>query len=78
MERHFNCLCIHPMACFTSNFNDTVRGMVLEVTFEELQEADRYEMDDYKRIKSVLKSVEQAWVYVQSGLGPIKLEIIDS
>lgn len=77
---------VHPMACYTSNFNDIVRGMVLEVTFEELQEADRYEVDDYKRIKRVLNSGEQAWVYVQSGLnidatfleeGPIKLEIFE-
>lgn len=75
---------IHPIACFTGDAQDGVTGMVFEISSQELEEADKYEVDDYKRIKRTLKSGEQAWVYVQSGLnidlkylhnGSIKLEL---
>ena len=50
--------------------------MTFEITSEELQAADKYEVDDYRRIKRTLRSGEQAWIYVQSGLNidPIYLE----
>jgi hypothetical protein len=58
----------HPIACFTGNSNDIISGTTFDMTIDELREADRYEVDDYKRIKCTLNSGEQAWVYVQSGL----------
>lgn len=59
---------IHPIACFTGDHSHTVLGTMFEITAEELIKADKYEVDDYKRIQCTLKSGEQAWVYVQSGL----------
>lgn len=43
---------------------DIIRGTVLEITDEELLLADKYEPDNYKRIKVKLKSGKQAWIYV--------------
>lgn len=59
---------VHPIACFTNNSNNILSGMVFDITPDELQKADEYEVDDYKRIKCTLNSGQQAWVYVQSGL----------
>lgn len=76
---------VHPIACFTGNLTHTVRGKIFDLTPEELIKADSYEVDDYKRIPCILKSGEQAWVYVQSGLnidinyfkkGDVKLELL--
>lgn len=47
-----------------SNDNDTVDGMALEITSEELLIADKYEPANYKRIKAVLASGRKAWIYV--------------
>lgn len=59
---------VHPIACFTGNSNDVISGMAFDITFEELLKADKYEIDDYQRVKCSLKSGEEAWIYVQSGL----------
>ena len=47
----------------SENEGDTIKGTVLEVTKEELQLADRYEPENYKRIKIVLASGKEAWIY---------------
>lgn len=44
--------------------NDSVKGMVFDVTKAEIAQADEYEVSDYKRIAVQLKSGTQAWVYV--------------
>ncbi len=44
--------------------NDTVKGTVLELTTEELTLADKYEPDNYKRIRVTLESGKKAWVYI--------------
>ncbi len=44
--------------------NDIIKGTVLEVTTEELLLADKYEPENYKRVKVVLGSGKQAWIYV--------------
>jgi Gamma-glutamyl cyclotransferase, AIG2-like len=41
-----------------------VKGMVFEITPEELQQADDYEVDAYKRVKVSLLSGNTAWAYV--------------
>ena len=46
-----------------SNGNDSIEGTVLEVTTEELIVADSYEPEDYARVKVMLESGTQAWVY---------------
>ena len=43
---------------------DSVAGGCLELTDEELEAADEYEVDDYVRIAVTLASGRGAWVYV--------------
>ena len=59
---------IHPIACYTANNQDSVSGVVFDITPEELAQADQYEVDNYKRVKCQLASGTVAWVYVQNGL----------
>ncbi len=50
----------------TSNPEDAVRGMVFEITKEELAAADKYEEDaQYQRISVRLRSGAEAWVYIR-------------
>jgi hypothetical protein len=41
-----------------------VDGTVLELTDDELRQADDYEVDDYRRVAAPLTSGGTAWVYV--------------
>lgn len=75
---------IHPIACFTGNPENSIPGVILNLTNDELQQADKYEVEAYKRVKCTLQSGKEAWVYVQDGLlidtrylkqGDIKLEV---
>lgn len=50
----------------TTDKNDIIKGTVLEITAEELLLADTYEPDNYKRIKVVLDSGKEAWIYIAS------------
>ncbi|HSK71354.1 MAG TPA: gamma-glutamylcyclotransferase family protein [Pyrinomonadaceae bacterium] len=43
--------------------DDIIEGTVLEISEEELFLADKYEPDNYKRIKISLKSGKEAWIY---------------
>jgi len=52
---------------FTNDESDTIAGMAFEVSMEELQEADKYEPAEYKRIRVKLGSGKQAWVYMAVG-----------
>ena len=56
----------HPMLRPTGNDEDCVDGMVLDLTPEELAQADSYEVDDYKRARVKLKSGIEAWAYVSA------------
>ena len=47
---------------------DAVEGMVFEVSEEELLLADRYEPENYKRIKVALRSGKEALVYVADAI----------
>ncbi len=44
--------------------NDRVGGTALEITGEELLITDQYEPANYKRIKVMLESGREAWIYV--------------
>ena len=48
----------------TGNKNNKVKGMVFEISNEELLQCDKYEPNNYKRIKVVLKSGKEAWIYI--------------
>lgn len=54
----------HPIVIKTDNPADKVAGSVLEITKEELAQADAYEVEDYKRVLATCESGAKAWVYV--------------
>lgn len=56
----------HPIARKTGAFNHRVPGTVFEVTDKEFIHSDRYEVDAYKRVETVLASGKSAWVYVEA------------
>nr|WP_249159001.1 gamma-glutamylcyclotransferase family protein [Bradyrhizobium jicamae] len=56
----------HPIVSPSDDPNDSVEGMVFEITAEELAAADRYEVADYKRVEVKLRSGLKAWVYVKA------------
>ena len=57
---------VHPILIHTGNETDTVKGMVFDITHEELQQADAYEVEEYKRVRVKLSSEVLAWVYVSA------------
>jgi gamma-glutamylcyclotransferase (GGCT)/AIG2-like uncharacterized protein YtfP len=48
---------------FTGSASDLVEGTVFTVTQQELEQADAYEPDGYKRVRVQLRSGTEAWVY---------------
>ena len=40
--------------------------MVFEITQAELEKADEYEVDDYRRTLATMRSGRQAWIYGSS------------
>lgn len=54
----------HPIAIKTGNRNDTVEGMVYEISDEELLASDKYEVSQYERVLETFESGRKAWVYV--------------
>ena len=55
---------LHRNLQFTGVASDFVEGTVYSVTREELEQADAYEPEGYKRLLVELKSGAKAWVYV--------------
>jgi gamma-glutamylcyclotransferase (GGCT)/AIG2-like uncharacterized protein YtfP len=56
----------HVIISYSGNDSDIIKGAVLSITTEELNRADDYETNDYKRIKVTLQSGRAAWVYVKN------------
>jgi len=56
----------HPIVEYSGNVSDTVSGTVFKVSHQELLQADEYEVSDYIRVRALLKSGEQTWVYVKN------------
>ena len=54
----------HPVVRHTGDDEDGVDGTVFEVSDDELEAADKYEVDDYSRLLVSLGSGVRAWVYV--------------
>ena len=50
---------------FSGEPSDAVEGTVFTVTRAELEQADAYEPDGYKRVLVQLRSGLNAWVYLQ-------------
>lgn len=57
---------VHPILIYTGNNQDQVPGMVFDVSKEEIANADKYEVKEYKRVSAKLKSGIDAWVYVSA------------
>ena len=55
----------HPIALKTSDSKDFIEGTIFEITTKELEETDRYEVSDYKRVLETFASGQQAWIYVE-------------
>ena len=55
----------HPILSYTGNEKDKVMGTVFKITSDELLKADRYEVDDYKRVEVTLESGMKSWAYVE-------------
>jgi hypothetical protein len=56
----------HPIVRLTGVASDRVAGTVFEISQEELEGADRYEVSAYRRILAPLASGREAWVYVEA------------
>ncbi|WJG10392.1 gamma-glutamylcyclotransferase family protein [Aliiglaciecola sp. LCG003] len=54
----------HPILVATNNERDQVKGVVVDLTDNELVQADAYEVDDYRRIEVTLRHGQKAWCYV--------------
>jgi len=55
----------HPILSLSGNPNDRVEGVLLTLTDEELAHADAYEVDSYKRIKTLFLSGKEGFIYVE-------------
>jgi gamma-glutamylcyclotransferase (GGCT)/AIG2-like uncharacterized protein YtfP len=54
----------HRNLQFTGSESDIVEGTVFRVTMRELELADAYEPEGYKRVEATLKSGATTWVFV--------------
>ena len=57
---------MHPILVHTGEPADVVAGMVFEITQAELEKADEYEVEDYRRTLAAMNSGAQAWIYSSS------------
>jgi gamma-glutamylcyclotransferase (GGCT)/AIG2-like uncharacterized protein YtfP len=48
----------------TKDEADVIKGTVFEISEEELSLADKYEPDNYKRVRVTLQSGKAAWIYL--------------
>lgn len=56
---------IHPIIEFTGNDEDSVEGILFDLTEEELIQADSYEVDDYERKEVVFESDAVGFAYLK-------------
>ena len=54
----------HPIISFSGDKKDQVEGVLFEVTEDEILQADRYEVDDYKRVEVTFKSGKKGYIYI--------------
>ncbi len=55
----------HPIIEYTGNVENKIKGILFKVTEEEILQADRYEVDDYKRIEVEFESGRKGFIYVK-------------
>ena len=56
----------HAIVRFNGREDSRVRGTAFEVSDHELASADRYEPAGYQRIRAMLASGKEAWVYADA------------
>jgi hypothetical protein len=56
----------HTIARFTGRDSDEILGTVFQLTPDDIENADKYEVDACKRITVTLRSGVRAWVYVDA------------
>ncbi|KAB5490851.1 MULTISPECIES: gamma-glutamylcyclotransferase family protein [Flagellimonas] len=56
----------YPVVIRTENVKDKVKGTVYTLSIIDLEKADAYETDAYKREKIPLESGLEAWVYIEN------------
>ncbi|WP_055395020.1 gamma-glutamylcyclotransferase family protein [Flagellimonas eckloniae] len=56
----------YPLVVQTQDPEHMVQGKVFEVTTLDLQKADAYETDAYRRKKVKLESGIEAWLYIEN------------
>ena len=54
----------HPIISYSSDKKEQVEGVLFEVTEDEILQADRYEVDDYKRVEVTFKSGKKGYIYI--------------
>lgn len=59
-------LSMHPVVRATGNPLDKIVGRVLHLTAAELQAADEYEVNLYRRVQVTLASGRAAWLYLSA------------
>ena len=55
---------IHPIIFYTGNKIDCINGILFYVSDEELNKADGYEVNEYKRVKLKFESKKEGWIYI--------------
>ena len=58
----------HPIVRHDGRPDSRVAGTMFEISDEELDRADRYEVEAYRRVAAQLASGRTAWVYVDAGV----------
>jgi hypothetical protein len=53
----------YTIAQYTGIDTDEIRGTVYELTSDELEKADAYELPEYQRVPVILASGTRCWVY---------------
>jgi len=56
----------HTIAKFTGRESDVIPGTVFELTADDIENADRYEVADCARVRVTLISGRLAWAYVDA------------
>tara|TARA_B110000881_G_C18309594_1_gene381245 strand:+ start:43 stop:357 length:315 start_codon:yes stop_codon:yes gene_type:complete len=46
----------HPIIYYSGNKNDYIKGILFEISKDELLKADTYEVNNYKRVKVIFES----------------------
>lgn len=57
---------VHTIAKFTGRDSDVIPGTLFELSSEDMQNADAYEVADCTRVQVLLQSGKRAWVYLDA------------